>query len=80
MEDFMQQRFLRIGIIGTGFNAQFHIRSFVSVRNCLITGFVSRSPGNSRIGGYRFFEIIRTKIWIWFGRPYQCALLEPKIN
>jgi predicted dehydrogenase len=31
---------LLIGIVGTGFNAKFHIRSLVHVRNCVVTGIV----------------------------------------
>lgn len=33
---------LLIGIVGTGFNAQFHIKSLVQVRNCTVTGIVGR--------------------------------------
>lgn len=33
---------LLIGIVGTGFNAQFHIKSLVQVRNCVVTGVVGR--------------------------------------
>jgi len=34
---------LTIGFVGAGFNAQFHIKSLVSVRNCSVGGLVSSS-------------------------------------
>ncbi len=37
------QTTLRIGFIGTGFNAQFHVRSLLHVRNCIVTAIVGRS-------------------------------------
>ena len=34
---------LRIGLVGTGFIAQFHLRSMLGVRNVEVTGVYSRS-------------------------------------
>jgi len=37
-------RTLRIGFIGSGFNAKFHIRALVHVRNCVVSGIVGSKP------------------------------------
>ena len=36
---------LRIGMIGAGFIARFHLESFTGVRNCAITGVYSPTRG-----------------------------------
>ena len=39
---------LSIGMIGSGFNARFHIRSLVSVRDCTVGGITSPNPEHAR--------------------------------
>ncbi|MBX9451389.1 MAG: Gfo/Idh/MocA family oxidoreductase [Mesorhizobium sp.] len=41
--DFEPKNTLRIGLVGTGFIAQFHLRSMLGVRNVEVTGVYSRS-------------------------------------
>lgn len=38
---------LRIGFVGSGFNAQFHIKSLVYVRNCVVAGIASSSSNST---------------------------------
>lgn len=45
MTDFPKQR-LRVGFVGSGFIAEFHLRAMVGVRNVDVTGVYSRSPDN----------------------------------
>src|SRR3546814_5809901 len=35
---------LRIGLIGSGFIAKFHLQAMLGVRNCRVTGVYSRTP------------------------------------
>ncbi len=37
---------LRVGFVGTGFIAEFHLRSMIGVRNVDVTGVYSRNPDN----------------------------------
>jgi predicted dehydrogenase len=39
---------LRVGFVGTGFIAQFHLRAMVGVRNVEVTGVYSRQPANRK--------------------------------
>ncbi|MCG5480285.1 MAG: Gfo/Idh/MocA family oxidoreductase [Ensifer alkalisoli] len=46
---------LRVGFVGTGFIAGFHLKSMVGVRNVEVTGVYSRSPENRN----RFAEAVK---------------------
>lgn len=37
---------LRVGFVGTGFIAHFHLKSLIGVRNVEVTGVYSRNPEN----------------------------------
>jgi len=45
MSDLPKEK-LRVGLVGTGFIAEFHLRSMVAVRNVDVTGVYSRNPDN----------------------------------
>ena len=45
MSDLPREK-LRVGLVGTGFIAEFHLRSMVAVRNVDVTGVYSRNPDN----------------------------------
>ena len=48
---FSARKTLRIGFIGSGFIAHFHLRSLVGVRNVEVTGVYSPTPSTSRCVG-----------------------------
>jgi predicted dehydrogenase len=39
---------LRYGLVGSGFNSQFHVRALESVRGVEVAGITSRTPGNAQ--------------------------------
>ncbi len=45
MSDLPKEK-LRVGLVGTGFIAEFHLRSMIAVRNVDVTGVYSRNPDN----------------------------------
>jgi predicted dehydrogenase len=62
---------LRIGFVGSGFNAKFHIKSLVYVRNCVVAGIVGSKPDSPSA-----HEARKLAIALGLGEPRVYASVE----
>lgn len=62
---------LRIGFVGSGFNAKFHIKSLLYVRNCVVAGIVGSKPDSPSA-----HEARQLAISLGLGEPKVYACVE----
>ena len=74
----MSQDRLGIGIIGSGFNARFHIQSFVGVRNADVVGVWSPTEKNAADAAAlaRALDVGETKVF----RSIEAMVADPAID